>query len=162
MLFRSPGQYFYDRIDDEVAGALDAARVQLEALGATAVQVDLPFADHIGGFGAAVSGVEALALHRAWLRERADEYGAQVIARYLTNVAVPAGDYLAMMQVRPRVITEFVNQVFSACDALLCPVFPFPLPTIAETDLADGAGYERLLASITCCTRPIKIGRAHV
>ncbi|MBT6274242.1 MAG: amidase, partial [Chromatiales bacterium] len=149
-----PKQYFYDHVSDEMRERLEASLCVFESLGAKRVEVDLPFAEHFSGLGGAISGCESLALHRAWLRERFNDYGPQTRARYLSNIAVPAGDYLATIQARPRIVQTFVEEVFGQCDVLHCPVIPFALPTIEETDLGDQQGFERLLASITCYTRP--------
>ncbi|NKC11732.1 MAG: amidase [Gammaproteobacteria bacterium] len=150
-----PKQYFYDRVTAQIKEHLDRSLAVFEDLGAVRVEVDLPLYEHLGGLGEAIFGVETLALHRAWIRERPGDYGRQTLARYLANVAIPAADYMASIHARPRVISTFVKAVFSQCDVLHCPVIPFALPTIEETDLADGPGFERLLASLTCCTRPI-------
>ncbi len=35
------------------------------------------------------------------------------------------------------------------------PVLPYPVPTIAETDVAANPGFTELLADLSRCTRPI-------
>ena len=150
-----PRQFFRDGLDTQVDDALTASLRRFEELGAQIVEVDIPYADVMGTMGSAISGVEALALHRKWIAERRSEYAPQTLARHTSNLAVPAADYLAALQARPRVITEFVEQVFGQCDVLHIPVFPTPLPTIAETDVGDSEGFERVLAGITRHTRPI-------
>ncbi|MCB1740641.1 MAG: amidase [Gammaproteobacteria bacterium] len=150
-----PGNYFCDDLDDCVSKVVAASLQRLQAAGATLVEVELPFAETIGGLGTAISGTEALALHRAWLRDRPHDYGPQVRARYMMNLGIPAADYLAVVQARPRVIQGFVEKVFGACDVLHCPVFPFALPTIAATDVEDQQGFEQLLAATTRLTRPL-------
>lgn len=149
-----PSNYFYDTVTDEVRAALDASVAVFESLGAQPVALEVPHADAIGTIGSALSGVEALALHRAWLAGRRDDYGAQVRARWEASAAIPGADYLATMQVRPRVIRAFVEAVFSQCDVLHCPVLPMPVPTIEESDVGDRQGFEATIAALTRCTRP--------
>ena len=149
-----PRNYFSDNVDSSIAESMRQSLAVLAELGAELVDVEIPLAATIGRLGTAVSGTEALALHRAWLRDRADEYGPQVRARMQMNLAIPAADYLATMQARPRIIQSFVEQVFENCDVLHCPVMPMELPTIAETDVEDQQGFEQLLANVTRFTRP--------
>jgi aspartyl-tRNA(Asn)/glutamyl-tRNA(Gln) amidotransferase subunit A len=149
-----PRQYFRDELSSEVESALDAALNVYESLGAKLIEVDVPFAEVIGDLGGPISAVEALTLHRQWIRDRASEYGAQTLARHTSALAVPAADYLASIQARPRVIRQFVESVFSRCDVLQVPVFPASLPTIAETDVGDQNGFEGVLAHLTRNTRP--------
>ena len=150
-----PQQYFYDTVSEEVRAILDDSLAVLVSLGAQVVPVSLPMAEAVGGFGLAVSGCEALALHRRWLRERPQDYGPQVRARYASSLGIPAADYLAMIQARPRVIRTFVESVFGQCDVLHCPVIAAALPTIEESDVGDRPGFEELIGQMTRCTRPI-------
>jgi aspartyl-tRNA(Asn)/glutamyl-tRNA(Gln) amidotransferase subunit A len=149
-----PRAYFRDEADAQVLDAADNALRVLESLGAVIVDVDIPFADVMARIGGPISGIEALALHRAWMRERPQDYGPQTLARHLSNLAVPAADYLAAVQARPRIIREFVDTVFSQCDVLQAPVFPTAIPTIAHTDVGAGQGFEQMLSALTRNTRP--------
>ncbi len=45
--------------------------------------------------------------------------------------------------------------MFNKCDVLHLPGINIPVPTIAETDVADGPGMAEMLAQTTHCTRPI-------
>jgi aspartyl-tRNA(Asn)/glutamyl-tRNA(Gln) amidotransferase subunit A len=45
--------------------------------------------------------------------------------------------------------------VFGEADALFLPVLRFPVPTIAETDVRDGANMNEVLGSLNHCTWPI-------
>jgi aspartyl-tRNA(Asn)/glutamyl-tRNA(Gln) amidotransferase subunit A len=89
------------------------------------------------------------------LRERPQDYGAQVHARIELGLAYPATHYLRALQLRPALIRRFSDAVFSRCDVLHTPVLPVPVPTIAETDLESSPGFTELLAGLTRCTRPI-------
>ena len=149
-----PKAYFLDDADDEVLEGLADAQSVFQDLGATLVPVDIPFADIMGRLGGPISGIEALALHRAWMRDRPEDYGPQTIARHMSNLAVPAADYLSAVQARPRIIETFVNAVFSQCDVLQVPVYPCVMPTIEATDVGDSEGFDRLLGHLTRNTRP--------
>ena len=64
-------------------------------------------------------------------------------------------EYLKAIQVRPRLIKAFVDDVFGTADAMLLPVLRFPVPAIAETDVGDGDTMNEVLGSINHCTWPI-------
>jgi aspartyl-tRNA(Asn)/glutamyl-tRNA(Gln) amidotransferase subunit A len=145
---------YYDDVHDEVASALEQSLLVLESLGALRVPIVVPFHDHLAGLGNLVSGTESATLHSAWLRERPQDYGPQVRARLEMGLSYSATQYLRAIQARPGIIREFVTQVFSACDVMLVPGIPVPLPTIAETDLEDAQGFAQMLAKISRCTRP--------
>ena len=83
------------------------------------------------------------------MRDRPEDYGPQTIARHMSNLAVPAADYLSAVQARPRIIETFVNAVFSQCDVLQVPVYPCVMPTIEATDVGDSEGFDRLLGHLT-------------
>ncbi|MCP5152420.1 MAG: amidase [Ectothiorhodospiraceae bacterium] len=150
-----PANYYYDGVHPEIRSALQASLDVYRSLGAEVVEVTLPDAEATSVIGGALSGTEAIALHRAWLRDRPDDYGPQVRARLEMTLAYPAGDYLAALQVRPRVIRRFVEAVFSRCDVLHCPILGFPVPTIAETDVADSPEMRKMITDMTRCSRPI-------
>ena len=46
------------------------------------------------------------------MRDRPEDYGPQTIAKHMSNLAVPAADYLSAVQARPRIIEGFVDTVF--------------------------------------------------
>lgn len=126
----------------------------LESLGARRVPVTVPFHDQLAGLANVVSASESATLHAAWLRDRPNDYGRQVLARLQLGLGYSATQYLRATQARPGIIREFVRQVFSQCDVLHAPTVPIPLPTIDESDVEDAQGFQELLAAISRCTRP--------
>ncbi|MEL0091078.1 MAG: amidase family protein, partial [Rhodospirillales bacterium] len=59
------------------------------------------------------------------------------------------------LQLRPKIVEEFIQRVFSECDFLLAPTFNVETPTIEETDVLDHQGFEAVIARVSRCTRPI-------
>ena len=145
--------YYDDKLHDEVREPLEHSLALLESLGAVRVPVTLPFRDELTGLANIVQGSEAATLHSAWLRERPQDYGPQVLARIQLGLSYSATQYLQAMQARPRIIRQFVHDVFSRCDVLHVPGIPVPLPTIADTDVEDAQGFTELLSGISRCTR---------
>jgi aspartyl-tRNA(Asn)/glutamyl-tRNA(Gln) amidotransferase subunit A len=52
-------------------------------------------------------------------------------------------------------LDAFGKAVFEHADAMLAPVLPFAVPTIAETDVGGGPQMGRTMALLTRCSRPI-------
>jgi aspartyl-tRNA(Asn)/glutamyl-tRNA(Gln) amidotransferase subunit A len=149
------GNYYGDDVQDEVAAAHAACIASLKQLGATVVEVRVPAHERLTDLQNIVSGSEGAALHATWLRERPEDYGPQVRARIELGLGVPAVSYLQALQLRPRLLREVVDAVFTRCDVLVVPVLPFPVPTIAETDMGAGQGFAQMIAGMTRFTRPL-------
>ena len=150
-----PRNYYYDTVVPEVKALLDGSLRELEGLGAEIVEVTVPHHEHIAHLQHVVQTSEAATLHADWLSERADDYGPQVRVRILPGLATPATWYLRALQLRARIVSDFVEQVFGMCDVLHLPVFPIPVPTIEETDVGASREFTRIIAGIVRCTLPV-------
>lgn len=98
---------------------------------------------------------EAATLHADWITGRGGDYGEQVRARIEPGLAMPATWYIRALQLRPRMVAEFVEPVFGVCDVLHLPAIPIPLPTITETDMGASQAFAQMVASIVRCTTPL-------
>ena len=149
-----PDRFFFDQVDDEVGRRLEETLAVYESLGAQRVPVQMPDQDHLTGLANTLQGSESATLHGAWLRDRPEDYGPQVRARIELGLGYSATQYLHASQARPRIIRQFVTDVFSQCDVLFAPGIPMALPTIEVTDVGDQQGFAQVLAGISRCTRP--------
>jgi aspartyl-tRNA(Asn)/glutamyl-tRNA(Gln) amidotransferase subunit A len=149
-----PERYFYDHVTSDVGAALDDALGMLTSNGATVVRVPTPHAEHLSELSRAVVYSEASALHAHWLRTQPGYYSPQVRLRAATGLAIPASAYLEALQVRPRVLTEFVDAAFAHCDVLFTPTLSIPVPTLQETGVGGGEGMWRVIAKLVHCTAP--------
>ena len=150
-----PRNYYYDTVVPEVKALLDGSLRELAGLGAEIVEVTVPHHEHVAHLQHVVQTSEAATLHADWLADRGADYGPQVRARIQPGLATPAPWYLRALQLRPRIVADFVEQVFGACDVLHLPVFPAPVPTIEETDVGASREFTRIIAGIVRCTLPI-------
>jgi aspartyl-tRNA(Asn)/glutamyl-tRNA(Gln) amidotransferase subunit A len=149
-----PDRYYYDGIDAEVAGLIDASRAVLEKRGAKVV--DVPVGDH-GAINDLSNGVlwpEAAAIHLPWLRARAQDYAKQSRARLLVGLGVSASLYAEAVRMRAKLLEQCLRTTFSKCDVLHVPVLRRPVPTAAETDVGGGAAMQEVLGQIVANTRP--------
>jgi aspartyl-tRNA(Asn)/glutamyl-tRNA(Gln) amidotransferase subunit A len=146
--------YFEDGADDTIIESRDAAVKSFTEQGAAIVEIDCGDINHINSLAAFIAGTEAATLHAYWLRHRRDDYGPQVLARIESGLQFSGVDYLHAIQLRPKIITEFVKKAFADCDIILAPTFNIETPRIDETDVEDGQGFEALMSTVSHCTRP--------
>lgn len=149
-----PTNYYAEDLDPEIRACWLAGAKRLEALGAEMVELPVPLHEHLSPLANAISATEGATLHAHWMRTRPHDYSPQVRARIELGFAVPARHYLAALTARPRLIAEFVDRVFGACDALWVPVLSDPVPERAATDFGDGPDMNDGLARLTRLTRP--------
>jgi aspartyl-tRNA(Asn)/glutamyl-tRNA(Gln) amidotransferase subunit A len=149
-----PRNHFYDGATADVRAALDAALREFESAGMRIVELEVEHAEHMTELSRAVVYSEAAALHGHWLRTRGEDYSPQVRARATTGIAIPAASYLEALQLRPRLLRRYVEQVHSRCDVLFTPTLPIPVPTIAETDVGGSSAMWETIAKMVPCTAP--------
>jgi len=149
-----PDGYFDRDLAPAIAAALDEAAKAFVALGARLVRVHIPPLDAINAAGTVLMWSEAASAHHAWLVDRPDEYGAQVRSRLEHGAAITALEYQRALKLRGPALDDFCRQVFAGCDVLLAPSHAQPVPTRAETDLADRPEAAAVLGSLTRLTRP--------
>ena len=142
-------------VDDAVAGAMAASLAVYRDLGAELVEVEIPDQPELSHLANLVSRAEAAVRHRAWLRERPDDYSDLVARRMRLGLHVPATHYIEALNARGRYLAEFVTGVLDKCDALHLPTVGVPAPTIQESDVGAGQALPALLLKLTGFTRPM-------
>lgn len=147
--------HYWDGMDGEVGGVLEAALAEFGRQGASVARRTVPYHDELRGLGTIVISAEFCALHDDWLRNQHDLYAPLVRARMKQGFGFSAVEYLKAVQVRPRITKAFVDDVFGMADALFLPVLRFPVPRIADTDVGDGANMNEVLGSLNHCTWPM-------
>jgi aspartyl-tRNA(Asn)/glutamyl-tRNA(Gln) amidotransferase subunit A len=150
-----PMNYYSEDLDPEVRECWQAGAKRLAECGAEVIHLRVPLHEHLSALASAVSSTEGATLHAHWMRTRPHDYSPQVRARIETGFAVPARHYLAALTARPRIIREFCDRVFAACDALWTPMLPMPVPTRTETDYGDGPEMIAGIAALTRFSRPL-------
>ncbi len=152
----TPENYFYDPVDAEVAALARASLEVFAALGAEIVPVEMPASIELGNpLTMLILAVEGVAFHGRWLEERRADYGRQTLGRLLPGLLYPAKRYVEALNLRRKVVDELREAVFERADVLHTPVWPFPLPTIEESDLAANPGFTEFIAATGHCSRPV-------
>jgi aspartyl-tRNA(Asn)/glutamyl-tRNA(Gln) amidotransferase subunit A len=149
-----PENYFFDHVTSDVGQAVQTAISTLQSLGAVLVRLKVPSPEPLAELSRVLAYSEASAIHGTWLRERADEYSAQVRVRAMIGSVIPASIYIEALHLRPGLLREFVTEVFDRCDVLLTPTLSIPVPTLAETDVGSGESMWRVLSLLVHCTAP--------
>ena len=147
--------YFERDGEPSALAARDEAMAAMKAAGSEIVEVDVGNMHTVNGLTATTMGPEAAALHAKWMRERPEDYGEQMLARAEPGFRFSGVDYLSALQLRPKVVEDFCHRVFGVCDVLLAPTFNIEAPTIEETDVSAGQGFEAVIAKLSRCTRPL-------
>jgi aspartyl-tRNA(Asn)/glutamyl-tRNA(Gln) amidotransferase subunit A len=150
-----PRPYFYDETAPEVADAIAAATRTLEGIGATIVPVDVPSHDQINLIWAAALAAEAATIHRKWLRDRPDDYGALVRRRIEFELYQPATRYIEALTLRDGIVRDYCNMAFANCNVLLTPGTPITAPLLSDVDVGDSGNMPALVLLLSRCTRPI-------
>jgi aspartyl-tRNA(Asn)/glutamyl-tRNA(Gln) amidotransferase subunit A len=149
-----PSAFYVDDLDAEVARALDGTLSVLKKEGAEIVKVELPDQRQLSASCQFVLATEAASLHKRWMIERPQDYGAQVLMRLQNGLAIPAVSYLEAMRWRGPALAAYLAAV-EGTDAVIAPVAPMPAATIAESDVGNSLDAEAVIQRITRFTRPI-------
>ncbi len=150
-----PSNYYYDGAADDVRVRMEESLKVFEQLGATIVTVEVPHHDILPDLAIALRGPEGSVLHQAWMRDRPQDYGAQVKARLEPGLAISGTEYVTSQQIRPKITQSFVEAVFADADVLHAPTVNIPVPSIDETDVKASPNFPAVVASMVHCTRPI-------
>jgi aspartyl-tRNA(Asn)/glutamyl-tRNA(Gln) amidotransferase subunit A len=128
-------------VDPRVIAAVEAALGELAALGARVERVDASFLRETEVVTQLVMLPEAADAHLPWLRTRLADYGADVRARLLAGLLLPATAAVTGQRARRRILGE-ARRLFEQHDLLAAPAMPVTAPRIGEEVVS--AGTERL------------------
>lgn len=148
-----PTSYFYDGAADSVRAALEATHEVYKAAGAEIVEVEVPDQEIMRDLCNVLLKVEAANIHGEWLRTRANEYSAEVRARFEAGLYIPGVRYLQAQRLRGEHVAKFCAMVFDTCDVLQTPGLPIEVPTLADTDAAVGSNALAVNEKLAWCTR---------
>jgi aspartyl-tRNA(Asn)/glutamyl-tRNA(Gln) amidotransferase subunit A len=127
-----PREHFFEMLEPNVERLVREAIATLEQLGAKVEDVSLPHAVHAQVAGTAIMSSEAASWHATWLRERPQDYGADVLQRIQGGLLVRATEYLHSQQMRTLVQQDF-SSAFEHVDVVLGPTAPLVAPRIGRT-----------------------------
>jgi Asp-tRNA(Asn)/Glu-tRNA(Gln) amidotransferase A subunit family amidase len=123
-----PENFFFDKIDTEVAAAVQGAAERAKNAGAEIVPVRVPDMEALNAAARIILLSEAAAVMGPHLHRRAD-FGADVLALLDGGSLLPATDYINAQRIRRQMQLEFAR-LFRGIDLLFTPATPIPAPLI--------------------------------
>ena len=150
-----PQNFYFDRVDPEVAASVQAMVQRAEALGARAVPVRVPDIAALNAVGRVILLAEASALMEPYLHRRA-EFGADVLALLDQGRLLPATDYINAQRLRRAFMTEF-GKVWTEADCLFTPCTPITAPCIGEATASIAGETEDVRLASTRLVRGLNV-----
>lgn len=150
-----PENYYFDRIDLEVAQAVRTAVQSAAAMGARIVDIKVPDIDSINVIGRVLLLVEAVSNLRPHLARRAD-FGPDVLTLLDQGRLISAIDYADAQRLRRLFIREF-SKLWSQVDCIFTPCTPTPAPKIGQTKIDIGTFTDDVRLASTRFMRAINV-----
>lgn len=150
-----PGGYYRERTTAEVQALIDQSLDVLRDAGAEVIETAPPDMDLVNALMAVVMTAEAASLHRRWLSERGDDYGAQVRSRIIPGFEVSAVRYLDALRMRADIMREWIDTTMRDADMVHIPTLPIPVPSIAATTEVPPSQVAEIIGQVTAYTRGI-------
>ncbi|MGD9890104.1 MAG: amidase [Dehalococcoidia bacterium] len=144
-----PKRVFFEELDASVQTAMEAAEAELQRQGADVRPVAIDGIEMADLLGDTVMAGEASAVHQRWLRERPEDYGADVRDRLALSTLQPAAAYVNAQRMRVALRAGFL-QTLREVDVLLAPATPITAPPI------EGFSVE-MRVRLKRCTTPINV-----
>lgn len=150
-----PRGYFFDQLDTEVAVAIDNAIASLSALGADVINIDISGMDEAVASLSAVGLAEAQEIHANALRDRAEDFGADV----QQILSLPSPDSTNVIQaLRTRDASAIaIAQAFEKVDLLVTPSTPIVAAKIGQESVSYGTVVEPIMMAMIRCTAPFNV-----
>jgi aspartyl-tRNA(Asn)/glutamyl-tRNA(Gln) amidotransferase subunit A len=123
--------HFPDDVDPALASRFDEAVEVLETMGATTVEVSLPYYQEMRAALMATMLSEALAYHRGDLQERWSDYYASTRVNLAFGSLVSSNDYVQAQRAR-RVAKRRLAELFTVVDVVVTPTSATAAPRIAD------------------------------
>jgi aspartyl-tRNA(Asn)/glutamyl-tRNA(Gln) amidotransferase subunit A len=141
-----PENFYFDRVDPEVASAVRNAAARCEQIGARVVSVRVPDVSELNTVARTVLLVEASALYEKYLCDR-EQIGADVLALLDQGRLITGTEYANAQRLRKQFVTAF-HALMASIDVLLTPTIPMTAPRIGQSRVEiGGASMDTRLAT---------------
>ena len=131
-----PRHFFFpdsEHVDGEVLATVDAALDVFADMGAAVEEITIPSLEYAGAAQPVIMLSEAFAYHQANLRERPDDFGEMVKARFRVGGLFGSGDYVQAQRVRNVIKREFA-QAMRRVDVIVSPTSSTQPPRFDSVD----------------------------
>jgi aspartyl-tRNA(Asn)/glutamyl-tRNA(Gln) amidotransferase subunit A len=130
-------EYFHDVLIDEVRDAFSNFTSRLTDLGVSVVDIELPSIKQIQTVWSCIRFSEASAFHSEWMKTRASDYGADVLAKLKFGLSYSAVEYIKSLESMTKLREDFPTN-FKSVDLMITPAIPMIAPKIDETKIRIG------------------------
>ena len=144
-----------ETLSEEVHALIENAAAAFAAAGATIVRVPLPDLRELGALANVLCMSEAAAVHAPWLQTRGLEYGDQVRRRIERGLLYSGVQYVQAMRLRKVLLARFMTETMGDCSAVLLPVLPHAVPSIAASLSGSAAEVEGRFGQLSYWQRGI-------
>jgi aspartyl-tRNA(Asn)/glutamyl-tRNA(Gln) amidotransferase subunit A len=154
-----PQNFFFDRIDSEVAELVHAAIADLGRLGAELVDVTVPMTEAYGAIEGTISLSEGARVHAKMLRDTPERYGEDVRRILQLGSLIPAEAYLKAQEAKRLVIAAW-RDMFEGIDLLAAPVLSGFAARVGQSSVIWPDGVEEPLfdATVRLCVPASLVG----
>jgi len=149
-------EYRDQPMEQGVKGAIEAAAKGLEELGVIVEEVSLPRLPYASQAFFLTISSEAMAAHRPYMKERAQDYGEDVRLRLGAGQFILATQYLQAQRVR-RLLYQDMQALFRRVDLLLTPTVPVTTPSIRDSYIQVGDRSWSVRVLLTQFTRAFNV-----
>lgn len=153
-----PTSFFFDHVDVEVSKSVNAAIREMEKLGATAHEVDLPHIPDLNAAARIIQWGEASSLYA--VHQDGNLFGKDVWALIEQGRLLSAPDYVNAQRMRTSFRREF-DELWKQIDLMVTPTTPITAPRIDEEEVnIDGyvedarVASTRLTRAMNCLGEP--------
>ena len=150
-----PENYYFERVDPDVASGVRQAFRAAESCGAAIVPLRVPDIAAVNTVARMILLAEASAVLEPHLDRRAD-IGADVLSLLDQGRLVPATDYINAQRLRGVMQREFAA-LWKQVDCLFTPCTPITAPRIGETTVTIGGEDEDARLATTRFVRAINV-----
>jgi aspartyl-tRNA(Asn)/glutamyl-tRNA(Gln) amidotransferase subunit A len=149
-------EYLDQPMEPAVKEAFNTSIHRLEGLGVIVDEVSLPRIRYASPVSFLTMASEAMAAHRAYMRERAQDYGEDIRLRLGSGQFILATQYIQAQRVR-RLLYQDMQAALEKVDLLLTPTLPITAPRIGDSSVQLGDKSFSVRMLLTQLTRAFNV-----
>ncbi|MCE2517222.1 MAG: amidase [Alphaproteobacteria bacterium] len=146
--------HFLTGVDTAVADATEEVFRDAAGLGAEITSLTIPDMDRANILNVMLIACEAAERHLDTVRAHHPSMNEQTVMRVVTGAYTTAAEKAKLARLRATMARQVIDHVFTDHDVLITPVWPFLLPTIADSDIGAKPEAAPLMQRIGHNTRP--------
>jgi aspartyl-tRNA(Asn)/glutamyl-tRNA(Gln) amidotransferase subunit A len=151
-----PRPWFFDRLEPDVAAAMEAALGQLKALGCRVSDMQLPRLEEVVGAHRAIIFSEAASYYQPLVARHQEQFGASIRPLLQVGNFLPAVDYIKAQRVRREVRAAWAR-LFGDFDCFVTPSAPLAATRFGQRSAMLGGREVPLVRAYLDLTLPFNL-----